>query len=266
MPLITIDDSNFHLFVGQGPHNGGYGLAPRDLQAYPLGCFKAAPLKFPFPLITNESEIADRINEQEKNQSSLQHIRDRGDNGNRIKSLDQNGQGYCWAHSSTNAARLFRVREGLPFQPLAAYMVACIIKNYRDQGGWGAESLQFISDKGICTEAFWAQGSMSRSNDKPEMWANAALNQVQSWIELSDNADERWQQTRTLLLMNYPVVLDYDWWSHSVMGCRLMSSTKLRIWNSWSDTWSDAGMGDLDGSKAKPDAAVAPISITAAAA
>lgn len=265
MPVVVIHDGNYHQHMQYGTH--AKGLVPRDLSKYPPGYCSAAPVTFPYKLITNQSEILDRINEQEKNQSSLQHIRDRGGaDGGRIRSLDQNGQGYCWGHSSTNASKLTRARLGLPYVPLAAYMVCCIIKNYRDEGGWGEESLQFIADKGICSEDYWAQGSMSRSNDKPEMWTNAALNKVQSWIELSQDSQERKQQVMTLLLMNIPVVADYNWWSHSVCAVRLMSMTKVRIWNSWSDSWSDAGMGDLDGNKAWPDDAVAPIALTAAAA
>ncbi len=159
-----------------------------------------------------------------------------------------------------------------PFSPqgfgqhgeLSAYHVACIIKGYADQGGWGSESLEFIADKGISSAEFWPMQSTARSNDKPEMWANAKLHVCTEWYECSKNAAERRLQVMTALLLGLPVIGDYNWWSHSVCPCRLMSPQKIRIWNSWGDSWSDKGMGDLENGKAWPDDAWVPRVMTAA--
>ncbi len=148
---------------------------------------------------------------------------------------------------------------GEPYADLSAYAVACIIKGYRDEGGWGAESLEFIADRGIPTSQFWPQQSMSRSNDKPETWANASLHKFTEWMDLDDSGPAVKQQLVTCLLLNLPVVVDYNWWSHSVCAMDLVSLNpfRIRIWNSWGDSWSENGTGILEGNKAIPNGALA---------
>lgn len=266
--LITINDSNYSAFLDhQGP-DGLFrkkGLKPRDFGANPVGYLGRVAEPFALPLIP-QSEWDDRIAQQEKDQSSLQHIRDQMNGGQRAPSYDQDGYGYCWAHSSTSAVTLVRGANNQPYVPLSAFHVACIIKGYRDEGGFGAESLQFIAQKGIASAKFWPMQSTSRGNDTPEMWANAIQHRCEEWWDLSDNASEVKAQLATCLLLNTPVVVDFDWWGHSVCAVRLVKSDPftIRIWNSWGDSWSDAGMGDLEGSKAIPNGAVAPRVLVAA--
>ncbi len=163
----------------------------------------------------------------------------------------------CWAHSSTSAALIVRAIAGEPYADLSAYAVACTIKGYRDEGGWGAESLEFIASKGIPTAQFWPQQSMSRGNDKPETWANAALHKFTEWMDLEPNNKA---QFVTCLLLGIPVVSDHSWWSHSICALDLVSLNpfRTRIWNSWGDSWEQNGTGILEGSKAIPDGMLAP--------
>ncbi|MBC7771066.1 MAG: hypothetical protein H7210_01095 [Pyrinomonadaceae bacterium] len=211
---------------------------------------------FDLPLI-DPSEYDDRINEQEKNQSSLQHLRD-SVYGQRIPSLDQNGQGYCWAYSSTSAMMLARAFAGLPYVRLSAHKVACLEKNYRDEGGWNAVSIEHIAEKGVPSVQFWPEKSMSRANDTPEMRANSLLHMNVEWMDLAEGGEELKKQMATCLLSNIPYASDHNWWSHSICACRLIKWNPLtvRIWNSWGE-WSDNGMGDLVGSKAIPQGAIA---------
>jgi hypothetical protein len=267
--LITIDDSNYTQYVdhiGPDGQKRAKGLCPRNFETHPQGCFAvAAPLTIP---LIPESEWDDRIAEQEAKQSSLTHIRDKGSYGSPIPSYDQNGKGYCWAHGPTSAVTLVRAINNQPYVPFSAYMVACLIKNYQDQGGFGGEALSFIAKNGIASSAFWPLQSMSRSNDTPAMRGNAALNKCESWWDLSSDKTTARAQLATLLLLNVPVVVDYDWWSHCVCAVRLVkrSPFTITIWNSWGDSWSANGMGNLVESKAVPDSAVAPRVMTAAAA
>jgi len=255
--LITIDDDTpeFHLLPHIGPDGlmRAKGLVPRDWDKHPQGCLAMAP-SFDLDLIP-ESEWPARIAEQEATQSSLQHIRDKGNFGGQIQSYDQNGKGYCWAHSSTSAVTLARAVNNEPYVPLSAYAVACIIKNYRDEGGNGIDSIQFIADRGIPSAQFWPMQSMDRSHDNPQTWANAGLHKCVKFLDCSDDQSLRRQQIATALLLNLPVIGDADWWGHSICFTRLLGPHKTRIWNSWGDSWSQAGMGDLADSKAFPDAA-----------
>lgn len=263
---ILIDDSNWKLH--EEPTIDGErksrGLIPRDYSKHPRGYLACAPA-IDFPTIPR-SEWSARIKEMEAQKSRLSDIRLVGNAGQIIPSLDQNGKGYCWAHSSTSAVMMLRAASNQPYVPLSAYAVACIIKSYRDEGGWGAQSLDFIQSRGVPSQQFWPQKSMARSNDTPACWENAALHKVtEGWVDLAAAQYDRnltFDQVMTLLLSRIPVVGDFNWWGHSV--CLIdpveveAGSFGVRILNSWGDGWSDRGMGVLSGSKAVPDGSVAP--------
>ncbi len=253
--FIIGSDSDPRLY-DPGYHSHDTGLIPRDYDTHPVG-YLACAKPFDLPLIP-EAEWQSRLDEQVLTHSQLSDIRNRGMNGNPIPSRDQDQYGYCWAHSSTSAALILRAIANGPYKDLSAFAVACIIKGYRNQGGWGAESLEWIAENGIPTSATWPQRSVARSNDNPAMRAEAAENKFTEWMDLDPNNVK--PQLVTCLLSNIPVVVDFNWWSHSVCALDLVSLSpfSIRIWNSWGDSWSQNGTGILTGRKAIPDGAVAP--------
>ena len=259
--MIHIGDHNWQQHV-QAPHVGPDGLVrktglrPRDYNTHPVGCYSSIPPFAGIPLMTDD-EIQAASLRKNAEKSWLSDLRMTGMYGAMIPSRDQNGRGYCWKHSGTSATLLVRARDNQPYADLSAYAGACIIKNYRDEGGWGAEGVQWSIDVGDPTSEFWPQQSTKRSNDTPEMRANAALHKVDgTWMDMKPN-DNR--ALATCLCHNNPVVVDYNWWSHSICACKLISwnPLKILIWNSWGDSWSDNGMGELSGNKASPDGQVA---------
>lgn len=258
MPEITINDNNYHDFID--PIVDGEikrcGTIPRDFESMPKGSVSYAG-PFDIPLIP-ESEWQSRLDAQIAAKAQLSDVRNKmGPNGGPIPSTDQNGRGYCWCHSGTSACLMVRALNNQPFVDLSAYMVGCIIKNYRDEGGWGLEGVKFLAENGIPDSKYWPQRSASRSNDTPEMRANAKLHRITEWMELGSRNKA---QLVTCLLLGIPVVSDFNWWGHSVLTVDLVSLNpfKTRIWNSWGDSWSENGMGVLEGSKALPDDMTAP--------
>lgn len=268
--IIEINDENFEQFIDRTGDDGlarARGCVPRPYDTHPVGCYASMPV-FSLPLMT-DAEIEVAIKRKDAEQSWLQNVRDVGMFGGRIPSRDQNGKGYCWAHSGVSANLLVRARDNQPYEDLSAYAVACIIKGYRDEGGWGQEGVQWEIDHGVPTSKTWPQQSMSRSNDNAAMRAEAALYKpTGTWMDMQSR-DRR--ALATALCRNDPVVVDFDWWSHSVCACRLKawgtngSSLKITIWNSWGDSWSDGGMGDLSGNRAVPDSQVALVTTRIAA-
>lgn len=229
----------------------GHGLVKRDWSIYPAKMFGHLPSTMP---IIPRSEWDARFDEQEKEQSSLKHLRMRtGPNGSHIPSLDQNGQGYCWAYSTVMGMILTRVKNNQPYVRLSAHAVGCKVKGFRDQGGWCGLSAKFVRENGCPSVALWPEKSMSRTHDKPETWANAALHKVtEDYADLTlpvhaQNMTE--DQVATCLFHNQPCSLDWDEWGHSVCGirwCRVEAgSWTPEIINSWSDSWGDKGTGKI---------------------
>ncbi len=274
------------------------GLIPRDYATHPVGYYSWATA-VDFPLIP-ASERAARIAQKDAEKSHLTDIRMvGGENGAMIPSRDQNSKGYCWAHSGTSAHLLLRAAQGQPYSDLSAYSIACQEKSFRDEGGWGAEGIDFQVKFGCATSKTWPQQSMSRSNVNEAMKADALAHRViDQWADLNVGEYDRnltWDQVATLLLSNVPVVVDYNWWSHSVCAAKLVANavmriytrmgsgklatlqefmkvwdeddpvtagTSLMIWNSWGDSWSSQGMGILTGGHAVPDGAIAPRTVS----
>lgn len=260
---VVINDSNWMQFVNPVVDGETKWCAThaRDWAAYPHGSLAFAK-PFDLPLIP-ESEWESRLAAQVAAKAQLSNVRDTGMFGQRIPSRDQDGKGYCWAHSGVSAHLIARAKMNESYADLSAYAVACMIKGFQDEGGWGSEGIEFQASKGCPTSEFWPQQSMSRDNDNPKTWENAKLHRFVEWRDLDPNNMKA--QLVTCLLMGFPVITDMDWWSHSICTIDVVSINpfRTRIWNSWGDTWSDNGMGILEGDKAIPSSAWAAITLTA---
>lgn len=234
----------------------------RDYTRQPHGCFAFAP-KWNFPTLDKAEREKMRATLASA-KAMLSDVRDIGNNGGLIDALDQNGKGYCWAHSGGTCHIVARAVLGEPYVPLSPFAVACMIKGFRDEGGWGSEGIEFQATRGIPSAEFWPMQSMDRANDNPKTWENAALHKMVRWVEL--DPDNMMDQLHTALLWKWPVVCDFNWWSHSVGAMNSIAEDEIDILNSWGNTWSQNGLGRLKGSKARPDSAWALVTITASAA
>ncbi len=291
MAQVHIHDLNWQQYVTDPVVDGVVrrrGLVPRNYGTHPV-CYSPVSRAFEMDLIA-QSEWSQRCADMKRSLSRIQDLR------GTIKSRDQNGKGYCWQHSGGTALVCTRFLAGEPYVDISPYMGACIQKNYQDEGGWGAQGVDWICQNGLPDSQFWPQQSMSRSNDTPEMRTNAKLHRfTEGFWDLSAAQYDRnltWNQVATCLLCRIPVVTDYNWWSHSVCAIELIDGASewgqtrdevsgklldlrtfnrvwgmddpvtagfgVLIWNSWGDSWSDRGMGPISGSKAVPDGSVAP--------
>lgn len=264
--FIIDDESALKLTDKLNPPGMGHGLVTRDYNAYPVEMF-APPTKIK---LIPRSDWDAMIKEQEEMQSSLEHLRPKMANGKHFESLDQNGQGYCWFYSVTGTVMWVRAANGQPYKRLSAHAGACKVKNFRDEGGWCGLGADFIRNNGVPTIEKWPEKSMSRSNDNPETWKDAAKYKiVEDWVDLTRPVYDQnltFDMVATCLLLNIPCAVDFNWWAHSVCAIRLVrieaGSYGLRIINSWTDGWGIKGIGDLRGSKAIPDGAVATTAVT----
>lgn len=233
-------------------HLMGKGLIPRNYRSHPTGYLAAAPA-YPSSLLIDEAEWPERLKEQQAKKSSLYDLRNAYYDV--LKSLNQNGYGLCWAFSSTKASMYARVLAGLvPFR-LAAYWVAGQVKRWRDEGGWGAESLSLIAKSGVPQESFCP--NYSSRNDTQEAAANASLHKMQEWYDGSESRDLNRKIMVSSYLLNLPNVKDYNHLGHSMAGCYLESIKPLIVYcdNSWGeiDQFGPRGLYKLTEEEAIPD-------------
>lgn len=291
MPELIIGDHNFQQH-SVPPAGQSMGLVPRNFAAVPAGSHPYTPV-WAQPVFPRAEQI-ERIADQLANKRRNSDFRRKGNNGQPIPAMDQNGKGYCWSHGPVQAVQIQRAVRGLPFADLSAYSVACIIKNFRDEGGWCGEALKFLVERGVATAKTWPQRSMNRANDNPATWAEAALYKVTEGFY--DLASPIWgqklsfDQLVTALLLNLVAAIDLNWWGHDVsaldaiyggtqwgitradsgklltraefdivwgMNDPVTGGISIRILNSWSNTYGDMGEAILTGSKCIPDGAIA---------
>lgn len=243
------------------PKGFGTGLTPRDWALYPQEMFDPPRDMKLIP----RSEWSARCREQDELKSSLWHIRQTAANGQQMPTLDQNGQGYCWAYSTTRCVMYLRAVSNQPYIRLSAHAIGCKVKDFRDEGGWCGLSAKFHREQGCPSADLWPEKSMSRSNDRPEVWANALGHKVtEEWVDLTRQVHDQSlteEQIATCLLSSIPCALDFNWWGHSVCGIQWVEvepgSFGVRIDNSWTDQWEEMGSSVLRGEKAHADGAVA---------
>lgn len=259
--MLVINDDNWQEHVAQSDLRGR-GYERRDRASWPVA---SAPRSRAFDLpIIPRSEWDDRINELEKNKSTLRHVLDR----DAIPSLNQGNTNYCWCNGVVTGMTAVRAANRQPYIALSPASVAAPIKNYRNYGGWGGEALEYIIDNGICSTKHWPANAIDRDYDNAQSQANRRLHMVTEWIDIDCDDRDCFDMVFTCLLLNMPVACGFNWWSHET--CALwpvrLSAGRYAIGhrNSWGDDYGENGFFVLEGRKAIPDDACVPVVVTGA--
>lgn len=259
---FVIDDSTNNDILN--PAGFGKGFEPEQIptdlaQPYPL--FGEAPDQIreftDAELLAYTQELWDR-------KATLWHMRQYAANGQQMPTLDQGSEGYCWAYSTTRAIMYARAMQNQPYRRLSGHAIGCIVKNYRNEGGWCGLSQQFAEERGVPSVEFWPEKSSNRANDNPRTWENAAQNKIsEGWYDPSKQPYDRnmtLRQLLTLLCLGIPCAVDRFHWSHSTNDHTPIIKDG-RVWpmgdNSWTDGWGDKGCYVFVGSKANPDGCIA---------
>lgn len=245
------------------PPGRACGLVPRDYGTHPKGCFAFAE-PFPDEMLIPEDEIQDRIDYMTAQKATLLDLREQ--NYSILKSLDQDGDPFCWGFSSTKANMYIRAIMGSPVRLSAWYVVGKVL-NWGSRGGFGGESLAQIVKGGAPDEAHCPD--YSRRYDTADIAANAALHRCTEWWEGSEDPEKALHQSVSAFLRGLPTIEDFDHMSHS-MCCVWMpkwKGTKEKIAdNSWGEDAGDRGLYRLTDWKAQPNGLWIPRVQTASAA
>lgn len=224
--LITEGNWRDHVQPLSGPDGPGY--VPRDYDRHPVGSYKGGR-KFPDALRYDEKQLREIFREQEAKKTSLRHIQDRSPRG----WLRQSPTNYCWCYAVTVAVMLIRVCANLPFVRLSPFSVACPIKNFRNNGGWGTQALAYMVEHGVAAEEFWPMETPEMSSAECERANMAAIRNGRQYFESSranaaehkiteffDVGDRDWNAKLSLLARRIPVPCGYSWMGHEMTSVR----------------------------------------------
>jgi len=259
--IPIIDDQTPDSFVFDPSY--ARGAEPRDYAVQPTEMM-AAPSEFNLPK-PEEWDEYDRVLVREE--ATLHHVVLRAREKGRFKDCYQNGHPFCWSHSTAHGIMVAREVANQPPVKISAYMLACLSdgRGYQNKGGWSALSAMTAETIGACPEPMWQEGKTSRSLDTPAMRAEAAKYKItEPMVDLTRDVYFRnlpFEMVIGCLLTGRPVMVDFNWWGHAVLGVRAVKiedgSWGIMILNSHGLNWGDRGFGILRGSRARPDGAVA---------
>jgi hypothetical protein len=234
--------------------NSGY--VPRDYASTPFGALPGA-VPFNGPLIPR-GDWAAMIEERERKGQLLSQIV----LSENIESLDQAGTNYCWANCVVTAIESLRAANGLPTVKLSPASVAAPIMEFKNQGGWPDQAVEYIATNGVCPAEKWPANAIDRRYFTQVNRGLAMKYRITEWWELPPRS---FDALMTCLLTGVPAAVGYLWWHHAVcdMDPVVIGSNRfgVRFRNSWKN-YGDLGFAILDESRGTPDGGVAPRVVT----
>ena len=234
------------------------GLIPRDYSRQPVG-FAGYAAPFSMPLIPRE-EWKERIEERErKGLTTRQFCESVG-----LNPLNQSRTNYCWANGPTHCVEIVFARQNGSVVRLSPASIAAPIKGYRNQGGWGAQALEYGVEHGWAPQKMWPANAIDRRYDTPESRAARKHYQADEWWDFQPR---NFDQLITALLNDFPCSTAHNWMSHVVtpLDPIVMRNGEIGIYCANSGYGRDAtGHMVLTGNRAVPDETICPRVVTAA--
>jgi hypothetical protein len=268
-PIISDDPKTIDLAFPQGLATVR-GLVPRDYSRDPPEMFDP-----PSDMqIIDPSEWDARYEEQEAQQSSLEHLYLQGGDNPVFPCLLQGGDGYCWAYSIGHCIMFVRLASNAPLVRINPHATAAILMKGRNQGAWCGLSAKFGREYGYAVQGNgpgqWPLQSRSLKYDTPELRKAMLQNKIlEDYADLTRDVYDQnltTNQLATSLFNNIPCAIDQNSWGHSICAIRWVrierGSYGPLILNSWPN-WGRHGLAQLQGSKAIVDGAIA-VRVTAA--
>lgn len=221
--------------------------------------------------LIDPSEYDARYDEQEEQQSALDHMYLRDGSTPAFEFLDQNGFPDCWFHSTAHAVMLKRMLQNLPVVRFNAVAGATLLKQLN--GGWSGLSQKFFREHGCPVigtgPGQWPYQSR-KGKDTPELRAEMAKYKVsEDWYDLGRkewNQSLSDRQLATCGFNNHPAGVDYNAYGHAMCQLRKVRIERGRWGKLTLNSWIGFGYFGLcviPDDVANPNNAVAVRSTTA---
>lgn len=243
----VIGDDNYQSYLGENVVQGqgmGRGLWPGERPFGEIAYGGVSAIR-----TLDEKEIVERAEELERKKERISDLILEKN----IPCKNQRSTNYCWAFGVTGILEIKRVQENQPFISFSPASVAAPIKNFRNQGGWGDQAVEYMAKYGIMPSSIWPDAEISRQYYTEEN-KKLALNYC---VPEFDDVSNDILAVATHLVLRVPLAVAFNWWSHLVYYADVVIKDGriygFRMRNSWSASWGDNGFSVLTGSKMYPN-------------
>lgn len=250
---IIIDDDTHERIWSPDANGFGTGWEKED----ELEGYGAVAMPFPESLMINPSEFQARIEEREAQKRQLSHLMLKAG----LPCKHQSDTNFCWINAPAHSMEVLGILANQPYVELSPASGACVIKGFRNQGGWAKDALMFIQERGLVPASLWPANAINRKYDTQDNWKQALPFRVAKWIT---GTPRNINQVASLCLQDIPVPVAFNWWRHEVTAYDVIwlnGRIALRCRNSWGMGYGSSGFFILQGSKMYPDDIVAPLSV-----
>lgn len=234
--------------------NSGYKGFWRPTNGY------AGAIPFDQSLMIPRSEWQARIEERAaRGLGLLPLIKQKG-----LKVLNQGQTNYCWINGCTYALMVRLLRDRNQIIRLSPASGGAQIKNYRNEGGWGDEAMEFIEKRGLAPQELWPANAIDPKYKTPATDKEMLNYRVPKWVRLQDRNHD---QVVSCLLRDMPVPAGFNWWGHLICYVDLVWRNGVAcpvLANSWGESYGDQGFSVLEGNRMLVDGGVAVLSLLAA--
>lgn len=230
------------------------------------GLKESAPAKFamfadaneyPDELLLDEHDLKLAFEQQRADHATLYDLRMRPSTHHLLDSLNQTQHSLCWNFSTTKAIMCARALAGFIGPKLSGWWGAGKINHWKDEGGWGENSMLHAAKFGVPTDAQCP--AFDRKYDTPENDRLALEHLVSEYFKTSNDKEKRTQQMLSHLAIGDGAgVIDLNWMSHSMASLYVsryatMHDFDLDTDNSWGQSAGKDGTYRCKGPKARPD-------------
>jgi hypothetical protein len=206
--------------------------------------------------LLDDKQIRERIEELERTKTDLVSLLQAAWQAGQWIGLNQDPTNYCWCFAVIHAIMIDRMLAGEPFKRLSPFSVACIVKDFSNEGGWGGEANEQCVKEGVATEADWPFGKPGSDNLQSANMAairngrqylqssraNAALHKVEEFWELKpNNAREK----LSVLCIPLPVASGYNALGHERCSIKATILSNGGFGAIDLDSYTDDGSPDL---------------------
>lgn len=244
MSKFLIDDSTAWKVKTPDPSINGRGLERRDYSAQPYGSVPGVSAYA--GAVKTKAECIEIARQRKAAKAMNRDVADLFS----IPIYDQNGTNYCWINAVIKMLLYAQAKSGQKVVQLSAASCGAPIKNFKNQGGWGGEAIEYLKKHGGVPVEFWPNNAIDRKYDTP---ANDARRVPFKAVECMELEENNLDQLRSVLSDGWLVAAGLPWWGHEILITDYDDDDTYLFDNSWGLQWGDRGRGALTPKKAQGD-------------